>query len=58
MLKLWLLRNHPRKAVLKIKTPLRSAESTSVHIARMIEADGPLPLAGVDDAFEPARLVI
>jgi len=24
----------------------------------MIEADGPLPLAGVDDAFEPPRLVI
>jgi len=24
----------------------------------MIEADGPLLLAGVDDAFEPPRLVI
>jgi len=25
---------------------------------RVIEADRPLPLAGVDDAFEPPRLVI
>jgi len=24
----------------------------------MIEADGPLPLAGNDNAFEPPRLVI
>jgi len=55
MLELRLLRNHSRKALFKIKTPLWSAESTS---ARMIEADGPLLLAGVDDAVHPPRLVI
>jgi len=55
MLELRLLRNHHGKALFKIKTPLWSAESTS---PRMIEADGPLLLASVDDAFEPPRLVI
>jgi len=55
MLELRLLRNHPRKALFKIKTPLWSAASTSPS---MIEADGPLLLAGVHDAFEPPRLVI
>jgi len=33
MLELRLLRNHPRKALFKIKTPLRSAELTSANIA-------------------------
>jgi len=33
MLELWLLQNHPRKALFKIKTPLWSAESTSANIA-------------------------
>jgi len=33
---------------------LSRPQSTS---PRMIEADGPLPLAGVNDAFEPPRLV-
>jgi len=33
MLELRLLRNHPRKALFKIKMSLWSAESTSVHIA-------------------------
>jgi len=46
---------NPRKALFKIKTPLWSAESTSANV---IEADGTLPLADVDDAFEPPRLVI
>ena len=34
---------------------LSRPQSTS---ARMIEADGPLLLAGVHDAFEPPRLLI
>jgi len=52
MLELRLLRNHPGKALFEIKTPLQSASP------RMIEADGTVPLAGVNDAFEPPRLVI
>jgi len=45
MLELRLLRNHPRKALFKINTPLWSAELTSVSASpRMIEGDGPLPL--------------
>jgi len=58
MSELRLLQNHPRKALFKIKTPLWSAESTLANIAPRDEADGPLPLASVNDAFEPPRLVI
>jgi len=38
-----IMRNHPRKALFKIKTPLRSAESTAVNIAPHDWSRRPLP---------------